>query len=108
MEMQRYQEQAARTLPHQGITDPPVELNLILGLLGEAGEVAEIIKKAVYHNHPVDRQKLSGELGDVLWYLAGLCSFYDLRLGGVALNNIAKLQVRYPEGFSAEASLNRK
>jgi hypothetical protein len=92
MEMQRYQEQAARTLPHQGITDPPVELNLILGLLGEAGEVAEIVKKAVYHNHPVDRRKLSG----------------DLRLGGVALNNIAKLQVRYPEGFSAEASLNRK
>lgn len=41
-----------------------------LGLCGEAGEVADIVKKHLGHGHPLDRDKLIEELGDLLWYCA--------------------------------------
>jgi len=45
---------------------------LQLGLVGEAGEVADLIKKVEGHGHPANREKLIKELGDVLWYVAVL------------------------------------
>ncbi len=45
---------------------------LQLGLVGEAGEVADLIKKVEGHGHKPDREKLIKELGDVLWYVAVL------------------------------------
>ncbi len=79
-----------------------------LGIAGEAGEVADLIKKWKFHGHAYDRVKLMKELGDCLWYLAGLASCADLTLSEVAEANIAKLKARYPDGFSNEASINRK
>lgn len=81
-----------------------------LGLAGESGEVVEIIKKVSYHDHPLDYVKkleLKKELGDVLWYIAYLCSVLDLDMGEIAEENIEKLKLRYPEGFSSERSINR-
>ncbi len=79
-----------------------------LGIAGEAGEVADLIKKWKFHGHPYDREKLKKELGDVLWYLAGVASAADMTLSEVAVGNIDKLTLRYPTGFSNEASINRK
>lgn len=53
---------------------------LQLGLVGEAGEVADLIKKVEGHGHPANREKLIKELGDVLWYVAVL--HHALRLKG--------------------------
>jgi NTP pyrophosphatase (non-canonical NTP hydrolase) len=78
-----------------------------LGLCGEAGEVAELLKKHLYHGHPLDREKLRNELGDVLWYVATLASDFGISLSDVASANVDKLRRRYPEGFSMERSLNR-
>jgi hypothetical protein len=43
-----------------------------LGLVGEAGEVCDLLKKHFGHGHPLDRQKLIAELGDVAWYLTAI------------------------------------
>lgn len=68
-----------------------------LGLVGEAGEVSEPIKKHLHYGRPLDREELVNELGDVLWYLAELCTILGLSLEGVAEYNIQKLHTRYPE-----------
>ncbi len=106
-----YQEQAARTLlDTPGFDIPAQDIMLLwnaIGLAGEAGEVAEHIKKGVLHQHGVDATKLGKELGDVLWYVAGLCTKAGLDLSQVMAANIAKLQSRYPNGFTSADSQRR-
>lgn len=81
---------------------------LSLGVAGEAGEVADYVKKHLGHGHNLDIDKLAKELGDVLWYVAVLSSAVGLSLQDVAQRNIDKLAARYPEGFSELASKTRK
>lgn len=83
-------------------------LNGALGLSGEAGEVADMIKKHIFHGHDLKSDDLIKELGDVCWYLALLCHAIDVPLEEVMSRNIEKLKKRYPEGFSESASINRK
>jgi NTP pyrophosphatase (non-canonical NTP hydrolase) len=78
-----------------------------IGLTGEAGEVADLIKKVIYHGHDIPTAKLAEELGDVLWYLAYLADAAHIPFGFVAANNLLKLAERYPDGFSEERSRNR-
>ena len=81
----------------------------VLGLNGEAGEVADALKKLNYHGHPVIKADLIAELGDVLWYVASIANDLDVSLAEVASGNLGKLWSRYPEGhFSKERSINRK
>jgi NTP pyrophosphatase (non-canonical NTP hydrolase) len=70
-----------------------------LGLCGEAGEVADLVKKAMWHGRELTDEELTKELGDVLWYLADLATAKGLNLADIAEHNIAKLLVRYPNGF---------
>ena len=69
-----------------------------LGLTGEAGEVAEKIKKVLRDNNGViddlRRQEIKKELGDVLWYLSQITTELDLSLDDVAVFNIEKLNSR--------------
>ncbi len=78
-----------------------------LGLAGEAGEFANLVKKMTAHGHPFDPDALEDELGDVLWYLAEAATASGLDLDYIAQNNVAKLRKRYPEGFNPEDSINR-
>ena len=78
-----------------------------LGLAGETGESIDYLKKVVYHNHALDKEKLKRELGDILWYIAEMCSAFDIKMDELFELNISKLKHRYPEGFSSEASINR-
>ncbi len=75
------------------------KLNAALGLAGEAGEVAELIKKARFHGVPYRTDTLRKELGDVLWYLTEMASAHGLTLAEVAQANADKLRARYPNGF---------
>ena len=75
-----------------------------LGLTGEAGETADLIKKALFHGKRVDRIQIARELGDTLWYLAVLSHELGFTLSEVAQLNIDKLIARYPEGFTSQAS----
>lgn len=74
---------------------------LSLALNGEAGEVAEYVKKTLWHNKLDDIEEIKKEIGDVLWYLAALCECYGLELQDVAECNIEKLKQRHPQGFTS-------
>jgi NTP pyrophosphatase (non-canonical NTP hydrolase) len=106
MEFDEYQELALRTAGHREDYEKVLTYTA-LGLTGESGEVAEIIKKTFYHGHALDRDALRKELGDVLWYLAVMAHGLGLSLDQIARENIEKLRARYPNGFSEVRSLNR-
>ncbi len=78
-----------------------------LGLAGKAGEVAEYIKKGIFHQHGLDIEKLKNEIGNVLWYAAALCTTLNLDLSEIMRENIEKLKIRYPDGYSPENSKKR-
>ena len=82
--------------------------NYVFGLVGEVGEVVDLLKKFFYHGHEIDKQKLKGELGDILWYVAAIATLFELDLQDIALCNVEKLSRRYPNGFDSQASINRK
>lgn len=101
-----YQRLAMVTAPELESTAQSITIRT-LGLAGEAGEVVEHVKKHLGHGHKLDVEKVAKELGDVLWYVATLCDALGLDMGNVASANIEKLKARYPEGFSAAASIHR-
>jgi NTP pyrophosphatase (non-canonical NTP hydrolase) len=108
VDFKQYQEAAWRT-GEGSVSTVPLQLSLGgLGIAGEAGEVADYLKKVIHHGHPLDEVKLKKELGDVLWYLSFICSTTGIPLEDVATANIEKGLERYPNGFSAEASLAAK
>jgi NTP pyrophosphatase (non-canonical NTP hydrolase) len=103
MDFKTYQERAGTTAmyPSRGksLCYPA------LGLAGEAGEVAEKVKKLVrgdgdLYAQPDEalRQALAGELGDLLWYIAALCFELDLKMSDVAQANLEKLASRKKRG----------
>jgi len=82
--------------------------SLALGCAGEAGEISDHVKKYISHGHELNKEYLIKELGDVLWYIAALSNHLDVKMSDVISQNIEKLNARYPNGFSEEASKNRK
>jgi NTP pyrophosphatase (non-canonical NTP hydrolase) len=65
----------------------------MVGLMGEVGEVIDYLKKIHYHKHDLDKNKLTEELGDVLWYLISLANVYDISLFDIAEMNLKKINV---------------
>ena len=83
-------------------------LNASLGLSGETGELNDSIKKWVFHGHPINREYVKKELGDIMWYVAMMCESFGFEMNDIMQLNIDKLKARYPEGFSEEKSINRE
>lgn len=107
MTVNEYQKMALSTLnPALGKQD--VLINGVMGLCGESGEAIDIVKKHLAQGHPLDREGLIKELGDVAWYLAETAYALDVSLDEVFQRNIGKLKARYPEGFDARRSVERK
>lgn len=74
-----------------------------LGLTGEAGELANKIKKLyrdgfTHEDWPSIRENLTKEIGDTLWYLAAMASELDSELGAAAQYNVMKLNDRARRG----------
>lgn len=106
MTLNEYQQLAQRTSRH----DLPQESHItngVLGLAGEAGECADLLKKHFYQDGRPFRLDLIEEIGDVLWYVAETAAGLGVSLEAIAETNINKLKKRYPEGFDAEKSLHR-
>ena len=100
----QYQQAAARTA-----TGKCRDLaNAGLGLTGEAGEVADIIKKHLYQGHNLPLDKIVEELGDLMWYVTLTASLIGVDLKDVMQANIEKLWKRYPDGFRTEDSVHRR
>nr|WP_239460900.1 nucleoside triphosphate pyrophosphohydrolase family protein [Bacillus cereus] len=112
----------ARTWKKQDFKD--AVSNAALGLTGEAGEVADLIKKAMYHGRgilmhhdglhetiavkAIPKEDIKDELSDVLFYVSAMAQEFGFTLEDIAKHNREKLEKRFPEGFSTEASAQKK
>lgn len=100
MTFEEYQAESRKTAIY-----PNKDNNFIyptLGLAGEAGEVAEKVKKVLRDGNgevsPEKKEEIKKELGDVLWYLANLSKELGLSLDDVAQGNLDKLRSRQERG----------
>lgn len=101
-----YQRLALRTLNPE-LSEKDVLINGVMGLCGESGEAIDLVKKHLAQGHPLNREALAKELGDVAWYLAETAHAIGYDLETILTMNIEKLRARYPGGFDTAASLNR-
>lgn len=106
MELNKYQEIALRTHNVEQNMNEALT-NYALGLTGESGEVADNIKKHIFHGHELNKDEIVKELGDALWYVSSLASMCNVTLDEVAGHNLNKLGNRYPNGFNPLNSINR-
>src|SRR5688572_22928115 len=97
MDLKEYQEAAKKTdqlpEPHEHAVLVP-----LLGLVGEAGTLVSEYKKLLRDGeaHERFRERVSEELGDILWYLANVASKFGLDLGEIAKRNLWKTRDRWP------------
>ena len=90
---------------------PERVLTAAIGISAEGGEFAEIVKKCIFQGKPMDDDAqfhMKRELGDIMWYIAQACIALGISLEDVLDTNIQKLEARYPDGFEAFRSENRK
>lgn len=104
MDFARYQQQAAETAIYPGAGEQRIEgiAYVTLGLTGEAGEIANKVKKIIRDQagviEPSKMIAVAEELGDVLWYVARLATELGADLGEIAALNAAKLESRALRG----------
>ena len=102
-----YQKLAMRTSNQNMFPDYHL-LNGALGLTGESGEVADLVKKNWMQGHDLDLEHIAKELGDICWYIAETATAIGYDLETIMQMNIDKLKKRYPEGFDSERSQHRE
>ncbi len=108
MTINEYQLEAMRSANPETMTLSEKGLsNTALGLCGESGEIADLIKKHLYQGHDLDTEHIAKELGDVAWYLAFGATVIGYDLEDILQMNIDKLRARYPDGFDTERSQKR-
>lgn len=78
-----------------------------LGIVGEAGEVAELVKKQFAYGKDFSHTEMDGELGDVLFYLVAMMQQCGTSMEAIMQKNVAKLQQRYPKGYSDADAIAR-
>lgn len=69
----------------------------IIGLVTEAGELLDALKKAKFYGKSLDGINVQEELGDIMWYLALAADSLDLTLEEIMDSNIRKLKKRYDD-----------
>ena len=100
MDFDRYQTEALLTdrVPAREGTDDV--LSLIVPMLGLAGETGQLLSEYKKHlrdgeAHRLFKERVSEELGDLLWYIANVASKFDLTLDEIAAANLAKVKARW-------------
>jgi len=98
-----YQEKAFSTALETAKNEP----YMIMGLCGEAGEIANKAKKIIRDNVVWNRDDLIKELGDALWYISGEAKLHNIPMQEIAETNIKKLFSRKSRGVLAGSGDNR-
>ena len=109
MNLNDYQTKALRTANPRDRKNE--RFHLLLGLCGEAGEIAEKTKKIIRDKdsdfQQLDKDDFTKELGDVLWHIAVLADYFDIPLEAVGQKNIEKLASRKQRGVIGGSGDNR-
>lgn len=99
--MQEYQDQALTTFTSRtGETHNELVARIAFGICGEAGEIAEAVKKYLRGDYDFRalQHRVAPELGDVIWYVAVMAKLMGVSLDDVAQENLAKLVSRKERG----------
>ncbi len=111
MDFDEYEKLASRTATFDGSQKEYALLYLGLGVTGEAGEIAEKIKKIARNDNGVvsdeKREALKQEIGDVLWYLSQLSRHLGIPFSDAAKANIQKTADRAARGVIKSSGDNR-
>jgi NTP pyrophosphatase (non-canonical NTP hydrolase) len=81
---------------------------VLTGLIGEVGEISQLIFGYLFLGKELDKEELIKEFGDSAWYWSCLLTLFDLDMDEVLRDNIKKLEKRYPKGYNATDSKLRK
>lgn len=103
MDFNEYQKQAFTT----ATAESKNIYYMTMGMTGEAGEIANKVKKVMRDGKKLDIDDIKHELGDVLWYVAGLATMFGIDLENVAESNIEKLKDRKARGVIGGSGDNR-
>jgi NTP pyrophosphatase (non-canonical NTP hydrolase) len=106
MNLQEYKNGVGRTLAVLPTKEDDIN-HMLRGVITEIGELTDIYKKHDAYGAPFDEVHVSEEIGDLMWYIMGLCIIYDFDLEDILQRNIDKLRERYPEKFSREYATSR-
>lgn len=106
MDASIYQTLAARTINRE-LSPAAMKYHALHGMSSEIGELHGLYQK-VYQGHPLDVEHEKKEVSDLLWFIAEFCTVKGWDLSEIMELNIEKLKARYPDGFEAKRSLNRK
>lgn len=111
MDSKTYIEKAMRTEAKEysfGSKEMPARIEHgVIGIVTEAGELMDAIKKTKIYRKELDKVNLVEELGDIFWYTALLCDELGVNFEDIMDKNIAKLESRYPEKYSNDNAINR-
>ncbi|MFG3594489.1 nucleoside triphosphate pyrophosphohydrolase family protein [Bradyrhizobium sp. RDI18] len=100
MNFDNYQKEALRTDRVPGGVGADDAASLIVPMLGLAGETGQLLSEYKKHlrdgeAHRLFKERVSEELGDLLWYVANVASKFDLSLSDIAAANLAKVKQRW-------------
>lgn len=110
MDTNEYQKKCLRTERPEKLTLDLNKARLLHGAIGigtEAGELLDNLKRAFFYGRGIDKVNVLEECGDVLWYVALALDACGYTIAQAMEMNVAKLQARYPEGFSEERATTR-
>jgi NTP pyrophosphatase (non-canonical NTP hydrolase) len=78
-----------------------------MGLVTEAGELADMLKKHIFYGRNIDKVNAQEEIGDTCWYVGVAIDVLKTTMNDIMTKNIEKLRKRYPEKFTEEKANNR-
>jgi NTP pyrophosphatase (non-canonical NTP hydrolase) len=106
MQINEYVNLSKRTIAN--LNNPQLDnLHMVLGMLTEVGELADQFKKNLAYKREIDYTNVQEEVGDLMFYVAGLCSVNHFDLENILEKNVKKLCQRYPEKFTEYAATHR-
>ncbi|MEL0658671.1 MazG nucleotide pyrophosphohydrolase domain-containing protein [Psychromonas arctica] len=105
MELDEYQQRAVDTT-HFKLKEDNGKFITLMGLAGEVGELATEYKKQLRdgEGYTVFKDKLTEELGDILWYLSAIAEHEDLKLNDIAESNLHKTEDRWKDNAILSSS----
>lgn len=82
-------------------------LHAALGLVTEAAELADMLKKHIFYGRPIDWVNTKEEVGDAMWYVGVVVDVMKTTMREIKQVNIDKLRARFPDKFTEKDANNR-
>ena len=102
MDLNEYQKIANKTAKKDFASKTEEIMCWGLGISGEAGDIGSCIKKTFAHKKDV-KEGIKENIGDMLWYAAMICNFFEWSLEDILEANVNKLKQRFPDGFNYQS-----